>query len=430
MIFLKAKNGSLPNWLTSFAKQFLNPILPYQQRRKIRFKLATLASFFLPNNPKLKTIADIKTNKKILLIFGITTFAYRHQRSQHFADGMAKKGYVVMYIEPEFLPISGRTVQRYSLKKVKDSIYSVRLASPRNYFIYSDYPTKNEKEMLRMSFLQLRDHLNQQIVVAKIDHPFWECILSIGCIRSIYDCMDEHASFPETTRNIIKAEERLLRVADRVLVSSDFLHRKVKKGGRTDAILISNGVDIAHFSKKTNKIPKELNKIPHPIIGYYGAIESWLDEHLIKMLLLAFPRTSFVFIGEVHNAEMIALSNTFKNLYLLGEKSYKVLPEYVHQFQVVIIPFKLTPLIQATNPIKFFEYTVAGKTIVTTALPELRKYKETCFYCDTKKQFVEAMNIALKKPKLLVKNKQFFLKNHSWEEKNKAFLTVLKDLSE
>jgi GT2 family glycosyltransferase len=64
------------------------------------------------------------------------------------------------------------------------------------------------------------------------------------------------------------------------------------------------------------------------------------------------------------------------NVHLLGEKPYATLPGYVNGFDVCLIPFKITPLTEATNPVKFYEHMASGKPVVSTRLPELVPYAE------------------------------------------------------
>ena len=66
---------------------------------------------------------------------------------------------------------------------------------------------------------------------------------------------------------------------------------------------------------------------------------------------------------------------------LLGEKPYSELPQYLREFDVCLIPFDAsTSLIQATNPVKFYEYLSAGKKVVATEIPELEPFKDRYVY--------------------------------------------------
>jgi len=54
---------------------------------------------------------------------------------------------------------------------------------------------------------------------------------------------------------------------------------------------------------------------------------------------------------------------------------YEDVPLIMSNFDVAIIPFKITPLTKAVNPVKIYEYSAAGKAVVSTALPEVELIK-------------------------------------------------------
>jgi glycosyltransferase involved in cell wall biosynthesis len=83
------------------------------------------------------------------------------------------------------------------------------------------------------------------------------------------------------------------------------------------------------------------------------------------------------------------------NVHLLGELPYATLPRWLHRFDVATIPFRLTPLTLATNPVKLFEYFAAGKPVVATALPEIEPYRHLCYLVDKPEDFAAQIEAAL-----------------------------------
>ncbi|MCQ3825395.1 glycosyltransferase, partial [Streptococcus agalactiae] len=57
-----------------------------------------------------------------------------------------------------------------------------------------------------------------------------------------------------------------------------------------------------------------------------------------------------------------------------GEVPYATLPYYLHGFDVCIVPFHITALTLATNPVKVYEYLSAGKPVVSVDLPEMQQF--------------------------------------------------------
>jgi hypothetical protein len=70
------------------------------------------------------------------------------------------------------------------------------------------------------------------------------------------------------------------------------------------------------------------------------------------------------------------------------------LPDYLRYFSVATIPFLVNNITLATSPIKLFEYMAAGKPIVTTDMPECRKYPGV-FVAQNVKGFVDHLEHAL-----------------------------------
>jgi glycosyltransferase involved in cell wall biosynthesis len=84
----------------------------------------------------------------------------------------------------------------------------------------------------------------------------------------------------------------------------------------------------------------------------------------------AYPDWDFVLIGSSHGCD-ISEAQRLPNVRFLGEMPYAVLPDYVHGFDVCIIPFLIFDLTIHTNPVKLYEYLAAGKPVVGTAMPEI-----------------------------------------------------------
>jgi GT2 family glycosyltransferase len=107
-----------------------------------------------------------------------------------------------------------------------------------------------------------------------------------------------------------------------------------------------------------------------------------------------------------------------KNVHLLEEKPYSVLPPYLHAFDVCIIPFKKTPLTEMTNPVKLFEFLSAGKAVVATDLMELRHYHHYVQLASTPAQWLLAIEKALHdhSPERVAAHTEF-ARHNTWDER-------------
>ncbi len=165
-----------------------------------------------------------------------------------------------------------------------------------------------------------------------------------------------------------------------VVVSADRLYEDIvaKRGGAKNIAFATNGVDLPHFTREKAQVPlmDEISASYGHIVGYYGALASWFDYDTVKRLADRFPDRAFVLIGIKYDASFDESGIEAKpNVKYLGPVDYRELPDYAAYFDVAWIPFVMNEITAATNPIKVFEYMALGKYIVTSDMPECRKYR-------------------------------------------------------
>lgn len=421
----------IPHRLTKIIKD----TIPLSTRKKIK---SYIGKYLVPATQIIP--ADVlfewqnhqpQTNTYDIIDFSVISWNLRIQRPQHLATGLAKLGHRIFYIEHEF--ISHRhprdTFAPIQVKKIEDNVYQIILSASRELFIYQENPSENDKKIILSSLKNLFNQAGIINPVAKIDHPFWQFLSREISMPIIYDCMDNHQYFEDSGKNIAELESNLIKQSAATIVTSEFLQNKVNRLTKRDSILVPNAGDYTFFAKPGKNIPRDIKLIPKPIIGYYGAISHWFDTKLLEIGLISHPDKSFVLIGKIENQEIEKLSTKYKNLYLLGEKAYSELPEYLKQFDICLIPFLLTPLIKATNPVKIFEYFAQAKPVVSTALPELKIYPSVIF--TNKNNFSQKINLALKTKGF--PDEKIISKNNTWTKRisplNKAIQKLFPKIS-
>jgi glycosyltransferase involved in cell wall biosynthesis len=221
----------------------------------------------------------------------------------------------------------------------------------------------------------------------------------------IDDLSDEIAGF-KISDEIKYSHEYMLKDSENVYVvaSADKLYKEViEKRGTQKAALVTNGVQYDHFANiSSNQIPEKMKQVvdkKKPIIGYYGALAKWFDYELL--IKLAKERTNYeiVLIGIDYDKSLDASRILdIENVNYLGTVDYKELPKYAKYFDVCTIPFVINDITEATSPVKLFEYMALGHPIVTTALPECRKYKSSII-AETHDEFIKCIDRAVEKEK-------------------------------
>jgi glycosyltransferase involved in cell wall biosynthesis len=186
---------------------------------------------------------------------------------------------------------------------------------------------------------------------------------------------------------MVAQEEALLTEADLVVVSSSALEGHARQY-RDDVLLVRNGCDFEHFAKT--------QRADHarPVIGYYGAIADWFDSALVAELAERRPDWDFLLIGSTYAGDISRLVK-LPNVSVTGEEPYESLPMWLGRFDVAIIPFKRTPLTEATNPVKVYEMLAGGKPVVSVPIPEVAALAPLVRLASTAEEFEQEIAAAL-----------------------------------
>lgn len=210
-----------------------------------------------------------------------------------------------------------------------------------------------------------------------------------------YDLLDQLEFFSLYDDNMKKFHEELVQSANFVTFSARNLKKYV--ASRADAVYMPNAANLEDFiSASSDHIPNDLAQLVkkgQPIIGYYGAIESWFDAELIRNIARKNPDWQFVLIGHVGiDRQRLSL----ENIHLLGPKPYHQLSSYADTFDVAIIPFVINDLTNCVSPIKFFEYASKGIPVVSTAIQEMTQYQSTWVHlASNEDEFERGIRISL-----------------------------------
>ncbi len=190
----------------------------------------------------------------------------------------------------------------------------------------------------------------------------------------IYYCIDSFADSTPAAGRILPSEDKFLREADLVFVTSESLFKRAS-GFNRQVHLFPFGVSFEAFLKAAeapNGIPEEMGKIPSPRIGYVGGIHQWVDQDLLIETARSHPEYAFVLVGP----EQVAVERLKNepNIHLLGQKPHESLPHYIKHFDVGIIPYRLTDYTNNVYPTKLNEYHALGIPVVSTPLPEVMAF--------------------------------------------------------
>lgn len=352
------------------------------------------------------------TGRVDLIVFPVIPWEFRIQRPQHLATQFARAGHRVFFLETRF----HRAGRKARVRHLAPNVYGVRLPGPVGLSIYRGEVDEPLLERWVQALNELRRQELIEEAIGLVQLPFWTPLAlaarALWGWRVIYDCMDDIAGFGNLSTQVLENEAWLIAASDLVLATSRSLEAKVAPHARR-TLLLPNATDFDHFHRSS---PDHLlATLPKPIIGYYGALSHWFDAKLVRRAARARPDWQFVLIGHVQTEEISRLGR-LPNVSLLGEQPYADLPAYLHQFDVATIPFQRTPLTEATNPVKFFEYLSAGKPVVATALPELDPYEALYYPVRSERDFIPQIEAALAESNpLLVEARVDLARHNTWD---------------
>lgn len=368
-----------------------------------------------------KNIIHGDYTKYDVLILSVIDYDFRYQRPQHFASRFAENGHRVFYINANF-------VRKYKIQQRSERLYVVDFEGKNCDSIYITNGLDSLKWMKKSFEKLIREYAISDAVIL-VDYPNWvytaEYLRTKFGFKLVTDYMDDYTGFLGTAEDFLKDNcIRLLKESDWIVSSSQFLYDVAAKYTDKNIIsIIRNGTEVEHFYQAT-KLEKKKNNRKQ--IGYYGAVAHWFAWEKVCYLAEKFPEYDIVIIGAI--TEYQDKLKRYSNIKLLGEKPYGELPKYLAEFDVCLIPFDTSSdLIQATNPVKFYEYLSAGKKIVATEIPELMPYRgEYVYMSNDNEMFASYVQKCLLNEDELKKSGEAiaFAKDNDWQRRHEQLETV------
>jgi glycosyltransferase involved in cell wall biosynthesis len=212
----------------------------------------------------------------------------------------------------------------------------------------------------------------------------------------VYYCIDDYAALPDVdARAVAEMDAHLTSRADQVFVASSRM-LEAKQPLQPATALAPHGVDVALFQMASDPalpIAPAAQRLPRPVIGFYGLIEAWIDLDLIAALAERRPQWTFLMIGRL--AVDPGRLRDRANVVFAGPQPYRSLPSWAKAFDVAIIPYRLTRQVVNAAPLKLREYLATGKPIVAVPAPEIERFAGLVRIARDADAFVDAIEDAL-----------------------------------
>lgn len=182
-----------------------------------------------------------------------------------------------------------------------------------------------------------------------------------------------------------EAVELFIVHADFVTTSSRVLRQRYS-ARRPDMLLVENACNPQDFAPpqgggrhgQLSDVERDLlerKDAGSRILGYVGAIAPWFDFDILDRLAADFPLDHVAIIGPVSpsQGERVRLASRAPNVCFYGYVPYEHLPPLLRLFDVALLPFRINPVTDVTNPVKLYEYLASGLPVVATRMQELER---------------------------------------------------------
>ena len=231
-----------------------------------------------------------------------------------------------------------------------------------------------------------------------------------------YDANEDSALSAKVIRTL---DRRLKEAADVVMYSGRKLFQEATESNR---FFLEQAVDFEHFANTQVEPASELAGIPHPILGYFGAMDYVMDTDLMAEVSRLRPGWHWVLLGLKSNLVQVAASN----IHFLGSRPYRDLPGYIRHFDVCVLPWRQTNVFTSYgSAIKVREYLATGKPVVISPLyeyletPGLRIYRNTG-------EFIEQVEDALANDNpQLAAQRQAVVRDCTWDARARELAALI-----
>jgi O-antigen biosynthesis protein len=390
-------------------------LTPLSWRRAMRRRVATERLLglkkpavdlpVLPAEP-----GEARPGRADVLVLPVIPWTYRRQRPQQLSEALARRGRRVFY---------GSVEDTGEPEAPAGAAPGVTLL-PIDGVRHQDLPERRlESRALERAWMGLareRERFGVAEAFVLVQSPFWAPLAAALSERLgwgvVYDCLDAHEAFRANRPQVLAlAERELAAAADLVVATSEPLRRRLA-GWNAASRLLPNACDFELFAG----VPPPSPRPGRLVAGYAGAVDEWFDMGLLESLATLEPKWRFEIAGGPGASAPAPVRRA--NVVFHGELPHREMPEFRSRLDVEIIPFRLSALTHATDPVKLYEAAAAGRMVVATPLASLASFAESgvCRLASTAEEFArEISDAALADPETVAARQRAFARENTWD---------------
>lgn len=283
------------------------------------------------------------------------------------------------------------------------------------------------------------DFVRRTLARAEVDPArsvFWVCprnpsfprlVRKLSPALAVADVIDDHRAWPDATPDFVaKAQQNyrdVLGCCDLVLTNNEGM-REALAEFRRDIEVVESGYERVD---RDAPCPRDLARIPRPILGYAGNLSARIDVALMRGIAERHPEWSIVLIGASRPDAAIHALADLPNVHRLGVRPHAEIGAYVRHFDVAIVPHVDDALTRSMSPLKIGLYCAAGVPVVSTRVANLGPLADEIEIAEDAADFDAKVARALAEPLSPERRarRDAILAANSWESRAEQILALL-----
>ncbi len=244
-------------------------------------------------------------------------------------------------------------------------------------------------------------------------------------VRVVYDCMDDATAFepPDGGPELLAREARLIARADLVLTSSASLATRMSVRGC--APLKLRMIRNAYGGPPLEPPPPQPPPAGPFRLGYIGTIARWIDFDAL-LAVLSLPAVEVHLWGPCEVAVPRA-----DRLVVHGPIDHARIPEAASSCHAFAVPFRRSPLVDAVDPVKVYEYVNLNRNVVCRRWPEVERHAELVHLYDDAEGLVRIVSTLARDPAIRygASARRKFLAENAWADRIRSIDAALASLA-
>lgn len=286
------------------------------------------------------------------------------QRPQHIAVALAESGHDVHVRYRRFLRRSGLV----AAQDASDSVLST--LRPSWSLVASRVVTTNRlllfipRLAIRLAARRIRPD------VVWFSSAELAPIAEASGVPLVWDCMDltslMRGGDQEWSRRMRRLEGLASESADLVVTSSEVLRREVtRRSGVPSKVKVVNNGCLSSMEWPTRRHPSGAT-----VAAYFGTVAEWFDFDLVMKILESEPDLEFRIFGP-----SVVDIPAHPRLRYMGVVAHTDLPNATSDVDIFMMPFRVTKMIEAVDPVKLYEYVASGRPAIAPRYREVEKFQ-------------------------------------------------------